>query len=78
MTPNVTGTRRASVDHDCCTLLRVASTVARNSDRDDKMIVVESISVANVAVEMAVKGEFGIVSKFKIASLATRVSAAPG
>lgn len=60
MTPNVTGTRRASVDHDCCTLLGVASAVARYSDRDDKMIV-ESIFVANVAVvEMAVKGQFGL------------------
>lgn len=59
MTPNVTGTRRAFVDKDCCcTLFGVANTVARYSDRVDKMID-ESISVAYIAaVEMAVEGEF--------------------
>lgn len=74
MTPNVTGTRSA-VDQDCCTLFGVANTVARYSDRVDKMID-ESISVAYIAaVEMAVEGEFGL---FQIASLATRVSDTPG
>jgi hypothetical protein len=66
MTPNITGTRRASVDHDCCcTLFGVASTVARYSDRVDKMVVESNIVTKVAIVEMAVKGEY---NDFKIAS----------
>ena len=39
MTPNITGTRRASVDHDCCATLGVAKAVARPSDKAVRMIV---------------------------------------
>jgi hypothetical protein len=59
MTPNVTGTRRASVDQGCCTSLGIPCAVVRYSERADKTIV-ESIAVAEVG--MAVQGTLGVRS----------------
>lgn len=81
MTPNITGTRRASVDHDCCATRGVANTVARYSARADRAIVgnivVEDVAIDGVA---AVKGQVQGRRSFHgcvICAKGPRVSEAP-